>query len=154
MRNKYSDGIKFKGQILDYKKDFLSSPFWQKIRNRYFHKKPNSVCFICGKKDNLELHHYSYKKIKNNTTNNIIPLCHNCHYNIHFDKNGKKVAFPKKLTDYILLSIKYHREAGLYPTHLLKYKSFIDKYLSLPVQKVSSQKVSHKDTLQQTPDGT
>mgnify|MGYP001573649106 FL=1 len=108
--------------------EFLQSDFWKTIRKRFYSKKTTiKVCFICGSDKNLNLHHRSYKKLNHNTTNNLICLCKICHYDIHF-KNGKRINPPEKLSDYIQLSILRFREAGSYPTHLLKYRNQIPKF--------------------------
>lgn len=108
--------------------DFLQSEFWKTIRRRFYQKKTTiKVCFICGSNKNLQLHHRSYKKIFHNTTNNLICLCGSCHTSIHF-KDGKRVKPPVKLNAYIRLAVERFGEAGLYPTHLLKYRNQIPKF--------------------------
>ena len=79
---------------------YLQSDFWKKIRARFW-AKPNTqkLCFICGEDKNLDLHHLSYRKLKKNTTNNLILLCRTCHFGVH-RKNGVRVQAPKKLKTY------------------------------------------------------
>lgn len=118
---------RFEGYFKTYQ-EFLNSDFWKKIKTRFFTKKTTiKVCFICASNKDLQLHHRNYKKVRNNTINNLICLCRKCHHNIHF-RNGIKVSPPVSLIAYIQLSVEYMREAGLYPTHLLKYKYELLKF--------------------------
>lgn len=123
--------LKFQGNIENYSRDFLKSDFWKKLRTR-FYTKPSTikVCFICGGNMNLQLHHRSYSKLRNNTIGNIICLCSVHHKELHF-LNGKHGYPPRHLHFYLKFAYDYHirtRGAGLYPTHLLKYQPLLVKF--------------------------
>ena len=54
---------------------------YRNIAFRFFKKK----CYLCGKKENLIIHHKD-KNHKNNKINNLIPLCRQCHNVVHNNK--------------------------------------------------------------------
>lgn len=127
MKKNTHDGKRFEGYYADYS-EFLQSEFWQKIRTRFFKvsKRTIKVCFICGTKKDLQLHHKSYKKIRHNTTNNLICLCATHHHDLHFP-NGIKKYPPERFNFYIEQAVIYAIENNTYPKHLSKYQKLIDK---------------------------
>ena len=58
-----------------------------KIRKEVF-KKYNAKCFVCGLKENLNIHHIDTNK-KNNYLTNLLLVCKLCHLKVH----GK--SYPK-----------------------------------------------------------
>ena len=59
---------------------------WEEWRKQYIKKHKNEMyCHVCGEKHKLELHHICPRHIcpdKIFDENNIIVLCHSCHFRI------------------------------------------------------------------------
>ena len=59
------------------------------LKNRYLHLRTGE-CFICGCKDNLQIHHIKPRKFGGtNEVFNLMILCKKCHYDI--DKATEKL---------------------------------------------------------------
>ena len=62
-------------------------------------KRDNFLCHLCGKTDDLQVHHkvpYSYDA--NNSLSNLVTLCKSCHFNIHkliWDHPEFKFVYPQ-----------------------------------------------------------
>ena len=50
-------------------------------RTKCFSEHPHE-CHFCGDEDNLEVHHIDGDR-SNNSVDNLIPVCHDCHWDIH-----------------------------------------------------------------------
>lgn len=69
-------------------KEYLQSKHWALLRKKYI--KSNTVCASCGSKDNLQLHHVSYKNLGNEFSADFLVLCDKCHKNIHKMKDHSR----------------------------------------------------------------
>ena len=61
---------------------YLKSKAWEQKRVlclSYYRYK----CGVCYSKDNLEVHHRTYKRIFNEDPSDLIVLCHDCHSSYH-----------------------------------------------------------------------
>ena len=76
-RNKY-----LKEHGLTYS-EYLKTEHWQLLKQRKLASKTKYVCFVCGCKKYLELHHKTYKRIGNERLMDVIWLCRNCHELTH-----------------------------------------------------------------------
>lgn len=65
-------------------KDFLKSKYWLKIRQIVL-KKAHYKCLICKGKQDLQVHHNSYKHhfAEHKHLNDLDILCRNCHKEYH-----------------------------------------------------------------------
>ena len=74
-------------QKLSYRK-FLQSNYWRMIKKIILKRDKNS-CIICGKTENLEIHHSTYKHHKNEHLHleDLSTLCHSHHYEWHCTVN-------------------------------------------------------------------
>lgn len=64
--------------------DFLNSDYWKRIKKKTENRKTYQSCKICGKKENLELHHKHYDLINTkHELSAIIAVCRSCHQAIH-----------------------------------------------------------------------
>jgi hypothetical protein len=81
----------------------ISTTLTKTIRKLVFNFYPN-VCYLCGSKKNLEIHHLDRNR-KNNQLSNLRIICRSCHNSIQFrgDKNkiinnfgNKRVVFKGK----------------------------------------------------------
>ena len=62
--------------------EYLKTDHWQHFRKEAF-KFYKSSCQICNSKNNLNIHHKTYKNRGRETFNDIVILCYNCHELFH-----------------------------------------------------------------------
>lgn len=67
----------------DYQQ-YLQSSHWCKIKAQY-RKRYQRVCYLCSSRDNLQLHHVTYDRIREELLTDLVYLCVNCHSFIHQD---------------------------------------------------------------------
>lgn len=81
------------GEICVGYENYLKSKHWLIVRNSII--TPNTECAVCGEKNtHLQLHHKTYERIGNESVNDLIPLCENCHKLVHKAEDDK---FIKRL---------------------------------------------------------
>ena len=68
-------------EVKDYQ-EYLKSKHWKRTREKAL-KRYGYKCMICGRKDNLQVHHNSYKNLKHERKNDLIVLCSYHHRLIH-----------------------------------------------------------------------
>lgn len=76
--------------------DFLSTPYWDGIRN-YKLKRAKYCCQLCGNKGILNVHHKTYKNhgkehLKSVADKDLIVLCKDCHEKFHDKLNDGEVS--------------------------------------------------------------
>lgn len=77
--------------------DYLQSDGWKEKRQLRL-QKDSFKCQLCGKDNNLQVHHLNYRNLgKENIDHDIITLCEGCH----------KIAHKNK--DYIILGLMAYR---------------------------------------------
>lgn len=61
---------------------YLRSTTWKKLakENKAI---ANNICTICGSNKSLRTHHTTYKRVFNETQDDLICICNVCHYKIH-----------------------------------------------------------------------
>jgi len=69
--------------------EYLKSPHWAELKNRYRKSKLPQDCFGCGQKNKLSYHHKTYKNLGHERTDQIVAVCDNCHKKIHSSINSK-----------------------------------------------------------------
>lgn len=71
-------------------KEYLESDWWKKIKEKAQKRKCYQYCSFCKSKNNLHLHHTSYKWIHTKyELRTIISLCNDCHQEVHdYAKNN------------------------------------------------------------------
>lgn len=84
---------KLKRQLIKKQKKeysrYIGSPKWTNIRNELSNE--DTACEGCGSKSNLNLHHLTYKHLKNEVPEELMWLCDECHKAVHwYQKHGKK----------------------------------------------------------------
>lgn len=67
--------------FIDYKK-YLRSDYWDEIKNQVLERDDNR-CRLCNSKENLQVHHRTYKHLENEKLEELITLCKKCHYITH-----------------------------------------------------------------------
>ena len=90
--------------------DYLYSKKWtnvkKKLNNIYIKQGWNINCYCCGKTNNLQVHHFSYKNIFNEKLNDeriweLGFMCKNCHYKWHKKLNFKEDFEEKSMKDFL-----------------------------------------------------
>ena len=67
---------------MDYQK-YLQSDHWKKKRRAAI-KFYGGTCCICGREDDLNVHHRNYDNLNNeHIAHDLIVLCHDCHSCFH-----------------------------------------------------------------------
>ena len=84
---------KFRNRKVEDYKEYLKSKHWQRTRRKAL-KRYGYKCMICGRKDNLQVHHNSYKNLKHEKKNDLIVLCSYHHRLIHnkIQNNSQKIV--------------------------------------------------------------
>lgn len=85
--------------------EYLNSTLWQVIRRDALWGAGNK-CSLCRFKEELEVHHLTYKNLGNERREDLQVLCARCHNDIHYSKNKN---FVPKLSQ--LMAIKIIKEA-------------------------------------------
>lgn len=77
-------------------KDYLRSDLWKEIKGKVL-KRDKKKCLCCGTRRHICVHHtnYRWKTLSGEDIKPLKTLCKKCHYEIEFDKNGKKVCISK-----------------------------------------------------------
>lgn len=77
-------------------KEYLQSEHWYDVRNRFYKSKLcKNRCEACGNRDNLNLHHKTYKRIGQEWLNDLVLLCHSCHKSLHKIEKEKRAKNPR-----------------------------------------------------------
>ena len=66
--------------------DYLKSEHWRKTRS----KNVRRVCFCCGSRKRLHLHHLSYERLGKEIPTDFATLCDPCHRKVHVVVRDKK----------------------------------------------------------------
>ena len=63
---------------------YLKSPHWYSLKIR-FRKSSycKNQCWICGSKQNINIHHKTYRRIGKEWVSDLIELCRTCHKEVH-----------------------------------------------------------------------
>lgn len=61
---------------------YIRSSSWLSRRERYFSTHPK-ICAACGLNELIHLHHKTYRHIKAEPDEDLVPLCENCHSLVH-----------------------------------------------------------------------
>lgn len=72
--------------------DYLDSSLWEEIRRKFYRERGDTYCFLCREHGNV-IHHYdyTYDNLQGNSFSGMYLLCHTCHEDVEFDKQGKKL---------------------------------------------------------------
>lgn len=76
---------------------YLKSQDW-KSKRKYALEFYGYTCNLCGSKNNLEVHHRTYKNLGKEAMEDLMLLCESCHYKFHKNKilkNGKVSKYIK-----------------------------------------------------------
>lgn len=63
-------------------RDYLRSPHWRDMQARYRASRLPQACLGCNE-PNFQLHHRSYVRLGHELLEDLIPLCDECHYQVH-----------------------------------------------------------------------
>lgn len=100
--------------------EYLASELWSTIRTRRLEQTPN--CEVCGV-DAQCVHHlrYTIDVMMGHNLKPLVPLCHNCHEEIEFDKDGEKDGWSAVTTK--LLCMLTNRGQVLRAAELARFAS-------------------------------
>lgn len=73
--------VKCKYQYVDYH-TYIKSEKWASKRKKIF-KRAGYKCENCNSKDDLQVHHLTYKRLGRERLNDLTALCSNCHSKAH-----------------------------------------------------------------------
>lgn len=71
------------GEEFNNYNDYLSSKHWKGIKERYWNSKLPKNCYVCHTKENLNLHHKTYKRIGRENLLDLVYLCKEHHHQLH-----------------------------------------------------------------------
>jgi len=76
---------------------YLHSEVWKEKKEKYYSSKLPKQCYICNSRENLEIHHRSYKRVGGSEyLRDLLPLCRHHHRLIHqYLKVGKKLGLTR-----------------------------------------------------------
>jgi hypothetical protein len=78
--------------------EYLLTDHWKDIRERKLASKSSYICYACGERSGLELHHKTYKRIGKEWLNDLVWLCRDCHEKTHVferEHHGKRNSLYK-----------------------------------------------------------
>ncbi len=75
-------------QTLKYAR-YLCSHAWRELRKKVLIR-DNYECQHCGSKENLEVHHITYRRVFREWLSDLITLCKSCHMKEHARLNKLK----------------------------------------------------------------
>lgn len=76
--------------------NFLNSYHWKKLRRQRLKK--HNYCQICFSKENLNIHHYSYKntyRANKKAIKDTTVLCRSCHQIVHDIQKERSLSFEE-----------------------------------------------------------
>lgn len=79
---------------------YLRSPHWKSLRLEFWQHGPHSgKCCNCSNRNNLHLHHKTYKRIGHENLDDLCLLCERCHDKIHGREKtaGKKSLYRREI---------------------------------------------------------
>ncbi|ABG98339.1 conserved hypothetical protein [Rhodococcus jostii RHA1] len=64
---------------------YINSPEWRRTRERYWSSKLPTDCYCCGRPRHpgMHLHHRTYKNLGAERLMDLVPVCAECHDEIH-----------------------------------------------------------------------
>ena len=78
---KKSTKLKPKKVNVDYH-EYLKSPEWRALKNQII-KERGLACQLCGTKEQIHLHHMSYKRLGREDKRDLLLVCRSCHLYVH-----------------------------------------------------------------------
>jgi phage terminase large subunit GpA-like protein len=67
--------------MVDYQ-EYITSEHWRARKTAYYLKHPK-VCVGCGSRNDIHLHHHTYKNFTKERDEDLVPLCETCHKAVH-----------------------------------------------------------------------
>jgi hypothetical protein len=66
---------------------YLNGKEWELLRILVLQRDKNK-CRLCSRRDCLEVHHLTYKRIGHERMSDLVTLCDRCHNDMHWIKRG------------------------------------------------------------------
>jgi hypothetical protein len=94
----------------DYQR-YISSAKWARRKVAYYAKHPK-ICRACGSKEDVHLHHHTYRRLRHELDEDLVPLCEDCHVLCHqHHRDHPRWTLTKATTDFL-----HRRGATLNPS--------------------------------------
>lgn len=88
---------------------YINSPSWKKIKDRILIER--NICECCGEKNNIQVHHKTYKNITEELDEDLLVVCENCHNKIHTLASWKHSTSQEDINEWLkLLNIQIKKE--------------------------------------------
>jgi hypothetical protein len=72
------------GEKVNNYNDYLKTEHWRIFKENFLASKSSKKkCYCCGNKNNLQIHHKTYKRIGFEKNADVIEVCDNCHRMVH-----------------------------------------------------------------------
>jgi hypothetical protein len=72
------------GEVVISYRDYLKTRHWANVRRRFISSKLfDGGCALCKRREKLQLHHKSYKRIGHEYLWDLVMLCDHCHSTTH-----------------------------------------------------------------------
>lgn len=98
----------------EYRKEYLRSEEWKKLRSLVLKADPECQC--CHKTKATDAHHMTYKNIVDIQPSDLLPVCRSCHKFIHeairdgyLSQNPKNINEIREKTKHILYDEEYEK---------------------------------------------
>lgn len=95
-------------------KDYLKSDQWRNIKTEFnamyklYYGDP-SICFLCLYNKTQALHHWYYpQNLNDDKWSNLLPVCHDCHTQIHKGFHDYAVANFQTKIDYMIECLSWY----------------------------------------------
>lgn len=81
--------IQTTGEVVFSYNQYLNSKHWDLVKQHFAQISPR-YCVLCGRTDNLNIHHKTYERLGCESPYDLVYLCETCHRNWHFYLNYQK----------------------------------------------------------------
>lgn len=85
--------------------EYISSVKWKATRKRIL-ERDNNHCMLCHSEERLEVHHNSYENLFNESDDDLVTLCRECHERVtNFQRSkrySKRIHVPEEISTIIL----------------------------------------------------
>lgn len=89
------------GEKVKTYEEYMITKHWEKLRSKYF-KRHSRICAKCGSRELVQLHHITYRRLGEEKPTDLIPLCKNCHHELHNKAHEEGVNPGRKATNMFL----------------------------------------------------
>jgi len=96
--------------------DYITSTRWEKRKAAYY-ANHERLCVACKCTEDIHLHHHTYKRLGNEMDDDLVPLCQDCHGQVHRLHKEKGGTLTRATTAFLKL-----HDATLRPKRIKQVK--------------------------------